>query len=162
MRLVSNKITLSSRRPIDSVCWLFFFFFIIFPEIGSLVRQTFLSSVPDSKSWNNKVTPTAPLELLAFETPGTLSGSWSNVVVGLWTGECLYMFWGFLDVFFFLPYSCESTYACVIPCYTVPELVGLGKTAEQSWLREIRSSESGAVDTANRITNSGKRLPLPH
>lgn len=104
-----------------------FFFSIIFPKIGSFVRQTFLSSLADSKSWNNKVTPTALLELLAFKAPGTLSGSWSNVVVGLWTGTSVYVL-GFLYIFFFLPlHSCESTYLCVTPCYTFPELVGLGK-----------------------------------
>lgn len=104
---------LSSRRPIDSVCCLFFK--IIFPEIGSLVRQTFLSFLPDSKSWNNKVTPTVPLELLAFRSPGTLSGSWSNVVVGLWTGMSVYVS-EILDVFFPPPpHSRESTYVCVTP-----------------------------------------------
>lgn len=109
MWLVSKKL---HHRHADPLIRYVAFFFIIFPEIGSLERQTFLSSLPDSKSWNNKVTPTALLELLAFKTPGTLSGSWSNVVVGLWTGTSVYAL-RFLDVFFSPPYSRESMYVCV-------------------------------------------------
>lgn len=161
MRLDRKKLC---YRHADPLIRYVAFFLIIFPEIGSLFRQTFLSFLPNSKSWNNKVTPTVPLEVLAFRPPGTLSGSWSNVVVGLWTGMSVYVS-GILDFFFSPPlpnYSRESTYVCVTPLLHLSRIGRFEKTAEQPWLREMGSSESGTVDTANRIMNCGKLLPLPH
>ena len=49
-------------------------FFIIFPVIGNLVGQTFLSSLPDSESWNNKGAPTATWSCLLLTPQGRSVG----------------------------------------------------------------------------------------
>ncbi len=46
MRLVSKKLHYRQADPLIR----YVAFFIIFPVIGNLVRQTFLSSLPDSES----------------------------------------------------------------------------------------------------------------
>lgn len=159
MPLVSKK---WHYRHADPLIWyVAFFFLMIFPEIGSLVRKTFLSFLSDSKSWKNKVTPTAPLALLAFMTPGTLNGSWSNVVVGLWTGTSVCVL-GFLGASPSLAIFLRKHVCVCNPLLHLSTIGRFGKTAEQSRLRQTGSSESGAVDTANRITNCAKLLPLPH
>lgn len=49
-------------------------FFIIFPVIGNLVWQTFLSSLPESESWNNKGALTATWPCLLLTPQGRSVG----------------------------------------------------------------------------------------
>lgn len=70
MRLVSKKLHYRHADPLIRYVTLF----IIFPVIGNLVGQTFLSSLPDSESWNNKGAPTATWSCLLLTPQGRSVG----------------------------------------------------------------------------------------